>query len=99
MADQLRNQQDTPTLSGSVFGSGYDAVSHEGDSSIYVYRALKTDKATQIYDYTIGDAELGQHIDIGANTIAAGMFASTMQWLGDGKIFQSKIGVDYVVSR
>lgn len=77
----------TPGLTGSVFGSGYNSVSHEGDSTIYVYKALKTSTPTKIDDYTIGDTEMGMGLSIGMNTIAGGLFAGKdSQWIGDGKI-------------
>ena len=77
----------TAGLTGSVFGGGYNSISHEGDSTIYVYKALMTDTPTKIDDYTIGDTEMGMGLSITMNTIGGGLFAGkTSQWIGDGKV-------------
>ena len=77
----------TSGLTGSVFGGGYNSISHEGDSTVCVYKALKTNEATPMVDFTIGDTEDGMGLVMNQNTIAAGMFtATTSQWIGDGKL-------------
>lgn len=74
-------------LSGSVFGGGYNSVNHDGDSTIYVYKALKNNVPTPITDYTIGDTEIGMGLVMPQNTITAGLYTSKpAQWSGDGKI-------------
>lgn len=77
---------DTDKLTGSVAGGGYCAVAHEGDSTVYVYKALKTNTQTEVLDYTMGDTEDGVFEPINSNTIAAGMIATSAQWVGDGKV-------------
>ncbi len=78
---------DTAGLTGSVFGGGYNSVSHEGDSTVYVYKALKSNVPTPILDYTIGDTEVGMGLVMNQNTIAGGLFAArSTQWLGDGLV-------------
>ena len=77
----------TNGLTGSVFGGGYNSVSHEGDSTIYVYKALKSNIATPVLDYTIGDTENGMGLVMNQNTITAGLYtAMSAQWIGDGKV-------------
>lgn len=77
----------TGGLTGSVFGGGYNSVSHEGNSTVYVYKALKDSIATPITDYTIGDTEVGMGLSIGMNAIAGGLFAGkTSQWIGEGEL-------------
>lgn len=78
----------TKGLTGSVFGGGYNSVSHEGSSTIYVYKALKTNTPTKMTDFTLGDTELGMGLEISMNTIAGGLFtAKSSQWIGgDGLI-------------
>ena len=74
-------------LSGSVFGGGYNSINHDGDSTIYVYKALKDNVATQMTDFTIGDTEIGMGLVMPQNTITAGLFTSkTAQWDGESKI-------------
>ena len=83
----------TNKLTGSVFGGGFDSISHLGDSSIYVYKSLATNTPTMVYDYTIGDTEQGIGKSIDQNTIAAGLYmARSSQWNGDGRIIVDLAG-------
>lgn len=77
----------TPGLTASIVGGGVSAVSHIGDSNIFIYRALRKNIDSPDTDFTVGETEDGVTVEMNLNAIIAGLFSiESAQWLGDGKI-------------
>ncbi len=77
----------TSGLTGSIIGGGFSSVSHNGDSNIFVYKALSKNIPSPDTDFTVGDTEDGNSAALYSNAIVAGMVAGkSASWRGDGRI-------------